>query len=247
MIIDQQSPFRQLPARLNREQILFFDGIRYSIEISDQAHIRLQQALHTLSVEAQPSENESGSFVSAFQDAWIIVDSVYRLQRLLRHMPGFKQSTPRFRLFLERTKGIEPLRNFVQHLSTGINAFLDKNLPLWGTLSWFSVREDGSGGLSCVLVPGAIFASAGHPIVDPRQRSVKHPVDLITLTVGADRVCLSDIMAEVTELARSFESQLKNQFVGEPTLGADLRVCVEVKFQGGPVKSTESRQRGRED
>jgi len=61
MIIEDDSPFHQLPAALNRKQTLFLDGIRYSVEMADLAHSRLQAALlqHTQNVESA-SEGATG-------------------------------------------------------------------------------------------------------------------------------------------------------------------------------------------
>jgi hypothetical protein len=62
MIIDDGSPFMQLPAALNRKQALFLDGIRYSVEMATLAHARLRRTLlnHTQrTVEGEPGDKQA--------------------------------------------------------------------------------------------------------------------------------------------------------------------------------------------
>jgi hypothetical protein len=135
MIIEDDSPFHQLPAALNRKQTLFLDGIRYSVEMADLAHSRLQAALlqHTQNVESA-SEGATGEHylhTAAFQDAWSIVDSLHRLRGLLSQMPGVKQNAPPLQVFRRQTDVVEDLRNGVQHLNHHIDALVAQKLPTW--------------------------------------------------------------------------------------------------------------------
>lgn len=90
MIIGDESPLRRLPGQLDRKQMLYLDGIRYSIEMADLAHLRLQQTLLDLANHSNDSDPVHLYFVAAVQDAWSIVDSVHRLSWITASGSGNK-------------------------------------------------------------------------------------------------------------------------------------------------------------
>ncbi len=57
--------------------MLFLDGIRYSAEMADLAHARLQQTLYRLTTSGKEPEQDldHSDVLSAVQDTWSIVDS----------------------------------------------------------------------------------------------------------------------------------------------------------------------------
>src|ERR1700722_14623995 len=138
MIISEDSPFRRLPADLNAEQAAFLDGVRYAADMVGLSYERLKLALRKLATEEKPGQVY---FTAAFQDAWSIVDSVHRLRRILGHMPGMTNSTPRYKLFARRTAVAEELRNRIQHLGERLKAVASDGEPVWGTLAWTTVVE----------------------------------------------------------------------------------------------------------
>src|SRR5208282_5746056 len=138
MIVGQESILRRIPAALARNQALFIEGIRFSIEMADLAHRRLGETLPLLSRMENP-DGESQSNVSAMLDAWSIVDSLHRLRGLLKHMPGIEKRNriPPIRAFFDATEKITELRNTVQHLDNTIPGVVDdQNWAVLGSLSW---------------------------------------------------------------------------------------------------------------
>ena len=231
MIINDQSPFRRLPPHLDRKQTLFLDGIRYSIEMADLASSRLSETLFEISFNQEDSESKHLNTVSALQDAWSIVDSIHRLRGLLSQAPGFKQKAPGMRLFLQRTADIGHLRNSVQHLNNEIKSLVNKNLPVWGVLSWFAIRDPKQrSGLACSLIAGTLFESKNNPIVNPLGKMMHGLVDLITLTANERCSCLSDVMRQVEVMIKDMEKQLEQQFTKLPQAGSDVLICLEIEF-----------------
>jgi hypothetical protein len=230
LLIAEDSPLRLPPPGLDRKQTLYFDGIRYSVDMAHLAHARLRRTLreltHTPQKHERPPELE---IVSAILDAWSIVDAVYRLRKLLLHCPGLKQKTPPMTLFRTRTEGVESLRNSVQHLNTEINALVTEGVPVWGVLSWCSVLDPATHSMySCSLISGTMLPHKGHPVVNPLGRPIVLPVDLITLAASGYSVCLSDVMREVESLTRALEEDLRNRFTDLAQGAADLLVCIEL-------------------
>jgi hypothetical protein len=238
VIIGDESPLRRLPGQLDRKQMLYLDGIRYSIEMADLAHLRLQQTLLELANHSDDSAPMHLYFVAAVQDAWSIVDSVHRLRGLLHQAPGIKRKSPGLRLFDQRTAEIEPLRNSVQHLNSQINSIVSQNIPVWGILSWFTMTDPNmSSGVCCTLIAGTMFESKGHLVVNPLGKNLALPVDLITLSASGHTICLSDVMSDVERITRSMEQQLEKQFTNFPQVGSDVLIRLTMAF--GDRKSDE--------
>src|SRR5438270_4866665 len=102
MIIDNNSPFRRIPVQTNRKQMLFFDGIRYTVEMADLAHQRLRETLYEIAQNPTVPEPNPHDFASAVLDAWSIVDLVYRLRGLIEQAPGIKQKSPALLSFMKK-------------------------------------------------------------------------------------------------------------------------------------------------
>ena len=243
MIIDEGSPFRRLPSELDRRQALFLDGIRYSVEMADLAHTRLRQTLFDIAKEQnRGAQANHWSLVSAVQDAWSVVDSLHRLRGLLDQMPGSKKKGPGLQVFVRTTTGIEDLRNAVQHLNHEIDGLVARNQPVWGSLSWFAALDPFNNfGASCSLITGTLFVKAASaPMIMP-EGEVDLPVNLIVLSAYGHSLNLSDAMRRVARLIAGMENELKEQFSGYSTAGADLITCVGLQFGGGePEEAADS-------
>ena len=232
MIIGPDSPLRNLPVNLNQKQRLYFDGIRYSIEMADLAHIRLKQTLHDLSINCNTLAGlHYRHFVPAVLDTWSIIDSVNRLRGLVRQTPGFKQKSPGLVIFDQKTSSVEELRNSVQHLNHTIEHLLHESLPVWGLISWVFVTDEHAKSALCLtLVPGMMFDRKSDMIVNPLGKSVDIPIGLITLQASGHTVCISDIMERVQQLTTKVEKQIKEQFVDLPSAPTDMLACIEIEF-----------------
>jgi hypothetical protein len=232
VIIDNDSPFRRIPVKTNRKQILFYDGIRYPVEMADLAHDRLRETLYEIT---QSSTTEPGAddfdYTSAILDAWSIVDSIHRLRSLLYQVPGLKQNSPALRLFMKKTVEIDNLRNAVQHLNQQIHKIVDLDLPVWGALSWAAMLDSELKSIwSCTLVAGAWFQRKD-PLVNPLGKMFHPPVDLITLDASGCSVCLSEVVRNVEPLVRSLEEVLNEQFKDQSLVLRDSLICAEIGFQ----------------
>ncbi len=94
--ITSYSPLRRLPSGLNIKQTLFFDAIRYSVEMADMSHCRLKETLIDLTGKFKSTKKKDlgTETVRAFLDAWSIVDSINRLKALLNQLPYAKKNGP---------------------------------------------------------------------------------------------------------------------------------------------------------
>ena len=231
MIIDAKSVLRRIPTGLARHQALFIEGIRFSIEMGDLAHRRLQAVLPLLTKMENVTE-EVPSSVSAMLDAWSIVDSLHRLRGLLKHMPGIEKRNrvPPIRHFFDATERVTELRNTVQHLDTTIPGIVDdRNWAVLGSLSWGVVDPEKNQITSSCFMPGMPLGT--RPLINPANRPMWHvPVDAVTIERNGVSVCLSDAMRRVDRLAKALEMMLADSFAAQlPDQGhhgADIAVSL---------------------
>jgi hypothetical protein len=233
MIIDDNSPFRRVPTQTSRKHMLFYDGIRYSVEMADLAHNRLRETLYEIAQSPYAPDPASHDFASAVLDAWSIVDLVHRLRSLIEQAPGIKQKSPSLLSFMKKTADVERLRNAVQHLNQQIHKIADLNIPVWGALSWVTLLDPELRSVwTCTLVAGTFFERS-EPLISPLGKQFHPPVDLITLEASNCSVCLSDAMRSVEQVVRSLEDHLREQFKDLPNMGRDVLLCGQIVFPQG--------------
>jgi hypothetical protein len=238
MLFDDKSPLRNLPAGLTRKQILFMDGIRYSVGMTTLAYYRLRVSTTELTkgLAAGTQTQNPSLFTAALSDAWTIIDSTHRLRELVWDMPGItkkKRSAP-LRKFYRSTENIDQLRNKVQHLKGEIRTVADTDQPVWGVLSWFSHFEEQPDIVRrCQLAAGTLFPSAG-PAFKLEGVSLAPPVDRFELTAHGIRVSLTDTYEAVERVARSIEEALGEGLKALPqeaeSSGSDLLACIEIRL-----------------
>jgi hypothetical protein len=238
MIFADESPFRRLPAGLPREQILFLDGIRYSVEITALAYRRLwaNTATMTKAMADQVGVKDLTHYTAALSDAWTIIDSTHRLRELIWDMPGFakKQRSVELRVFTGNTASIEPLRNKVQHLKGEIRALADTDQPVWGILSWVSFFEEQPDIVRyCRLAAGTLSPYFGLPSKLEEMR-LTPPVDRLELSAHGITVSLTDTYKAVERVARALEEALQEAFKTLPEdaqpAGGGILACLELKL-----------------
>jgi hypothetical protein len=241
MTIGNDSPLRKIPSVLGRHQILFFEGMRFTIEMAEVAYQRLQHTLPLLA-DHQHLNRDPPPTVSAMLDAWSIVDSLHRLRDLIQAAPGLsgKKKSPKIRLFMDATDNVTALRNTVQHLNSEIHKILDdRNWTVFGTLSWGVVDPDKNQITACTFLPGAPQQGSSHPIINPLNRRVWHlRVDSITLERSGVSVCISDAMRRLEALTISMEENLARAYAEQiplehqgKTHGADVVICMKIGVQ----------------
>ncbi len=80
------------------KKALFYDGLYYSVNIIRRLYDDLIERLRILS-EFQ-FENPDVDSEFAITEAWSIIDSLYRLRKLLEDTPGLKQNDETYGCFI---------------------------------------------------------------------------------------------------------------------------------------------------
>jgi len=212
------------------------DGIRYSIECYELAWRRLEQTLDSLSRSADNADL-GPLIVAATSDAWTMVDSAHRLLRLLDHAPKLKKREPELELFRRRTKEIEDLRNFFQHLGSEIARFSKRSRPLWGTIKWVTASDDPNERVLYVIVPGTFYDQLqvlGMAFDTLEGRFIQR----VVLEAGHTEIELADLNALVERFVRWYTDWFGRTFPGDDHHSADVRIQMRITLvpksgQGG--------------
>ena len=208
--------------------ILFLDGIRYSLQAFELSSRRLAETLHHLAHLTKDREDLGELISAATVDAWSIVDSVHRLRELLQQLPGLKKNTPELQLFLRRTASIEDLRHYFQHFRTEIDSFVEKSMPLWGTISWSTANAETGLPETHTIVPGTFFheASAASCTFDTEAGRF---VGRVVLHAGPRRVDLADLETHVGAFATWYLDWYTSTFTGVERHGSDVHMRFEIR------------------
>src|SRR6266487_2598090 len=141
MLVHDDSPLRRLQVRLERKQLLFFDGIRHAIEIADLAYERLRDTLSPITLNDQNAPFPKLRATGAFLDSWVIIDAVDRLRGLLQLMPDEAlANSANTRRFLEESNDVRSLRNVTDHLAQRADYVIANDSTALGILSWVTFQ-----------------------------------------------------------------------------------------------------------
>ncbi len=234
MILDGDSPFRQIPVELNQSQATFLDGIRYSVDMAELAYERLRVSLYGFAIESHSSSEsspESKQLAAIFLDAWSIIDSVHRLRGILDQMPGLsKGKSPKYQLFRRKTQEVEEFRHTVQHLNHELREMAKNGWPVWGVLDWVTAIDSKGGVFRSSMIVSGRCLSGEHPICNPLGKDIELPVDHVTLHLKDLALSLSDTMRSVRAVVLPIEKTLRKQFKGLSASGADIFVHMDVEI-----------------
>jgi hypothetical protein len=236
-LIPKDSTLRKIPTSVDRRTILFLDGVRYSIQAFELASSRLALTLDRLSNGKEITDDLGEIISEATTDAWSIIDSIHRLRELLEQMPGLKKNVPELQLFLRRTAPVEDLRHFFQHFRTEIESFVERGMPLWGTISWAYANPATGLPETHTIVPGTFFDGAWVATCTFDTQEGKF-VERVLLHAGPRKIDLADLADHVKEFARWYTNWFDTTFTDQSRHGADVHMQFYIK----PVTEAQPKQ-----
>jgi hypothetical protein len=213
MLIEPDSPLRRLPVNLPPRFAQFCDAVRLTSEMADLAYTSLYQ---TLLLKYPPGVSAMASFAEPFLLAWSVVDSAFRLYKLIESFPiKGKKHSPEYRTYEQLMGDVEELRNAVQHMDGDIGATSTSGKVVWGILTWLRPCPPNAVH-SCILISGALMGGGKYQPVVPAGMTIREPLDHISLTLDATRVDLTQTMEALTRLIKIFELSLRESFKNLP-------------------------------
>lgn len=207
---------------------MFFDGIRFSIEIADLAYRRLRDTLGGVT-NIEDEALRANEYVKVVADAWLIVDSLNRLRALCAKAPSISKTHYGVTL-VQVLAGMKVARNNVQHLDTRIEKIVGRKQPVWGVIGWVVANQDSpTRGEVHAFVPGSFRPGEhGLEVIDGEQFEM--PVDSITLFDGETTHRLSRLVKASRTFTRALELDLLTRFDFSEPGGRDLHITGEFSF-----------------
>lgn len=189
------------------KKALFHDGVYYSVKMTFKTYNDLVERLHEL---AKFQFQDPTSFAEcSITDAWSIIDSLYRLRKLLEGTPDLKQKSPQLQLFYRQTKTLKNLRDSFQHLDEYLHKYVPYKIPAWGRLSWiYPVGQNRY--KACMIAPGDIQPD-WKLMPSHMGKKMRSSVDFITLTTS-NSICITHMIDALEALIPWLNAQLDNNF-----------------------------------
>jgi hypothetical protein len=151
-LLAYDSPLSRLSTNLSDREVIRYDAIAYSLELSWLAYRRLRQQLagaiaadcaECRDQVSLPGIGGRGAHVRIFSDAWAFVDAIDRLRRLLEN--GRIGKIREISEFVSLSEPVRDIRNFIQHLEGQLETIYEQDAPVWGTLQYVSRHGHGPG------------------------------------------------------------------------------------------------------
>jgi len=176
-----------------RNTVLYLDGIRYSVSMAEVAVGRLRTTLDEVAVRHAARQHAEEQIVSAFLDAWALIDMCHRARELSQKL---SKKLPGVQLFLRSTSHVERLRHYVQHFHTGIPTIPSCWTPLWGALSWVPTHETST---CYTIFTGNLPDGLQAPSIAYDTHDLRFASQIV-LYVGADQADLPSIATQMCKL-----------------------------------------------
>lgn len=171
---------------VERQQALFLDGMRMSIDMAQISYRRLQETL--------VPDNSPESAAEASLDAWAVVDTLNRLRMLINRTPCLRRNSPGTQVIVRALMPVKTLRDAVQHMDEKVGGLTAINAPLWGGIAWVQ-RGPGEAVRSRSLLVGVGLGHMSVPMVTPHGKKIESPVGPIELTAAGTTISLSELVA----------------------------------------------------
>jgi hypothetical protein len=231
-MISEDSILRRLPHQLDRQQALFFDGIRHCAEIADLAYGRLKSTLTQIASTDETPELGRQLYTSAFLDAWALVDVLDRFRALWNWAPDAEEVFVAAvgPTFSDVFDPIRDVRNVADHITGRVEYFVAHDVPALGVLSWVTVTENQPlSGLVYAIVPGT-FRDGSFKVVNPAGMGCEYPTGLVHVSAGkhtANLTAAFEVMrTSILELEAQISEHLPTQIPHGDNLGADVLIRV---------------------
>lgn len=215
--ISQTSYFRSPPTNLTPEQVLVFNGIRYSLDICDLCYDRMKKNLFDLSYS---EANQIPSFPSIFSDVWSIINNATIFYNIVTRHFDIKKND----LIFEKIQGIEFLRHSNQHIDERIDEILlERELPIYGSLSWYAQLEPNSPEGKIMMINSGTIThrkSTKTDCTNPSDKINDEKINDIKLsmvvkinksTFERKIINLNELMKGLGSIIEFFEKQMKRQ------------------------------------
>jgi hypothetical protein len=225
------------PENLHPRQVLIFNGIRYSIDICEFAFQRLKENLYKFSF----SEKEFNPGIPIiFSVVWTIINNTTIFYNIVSRHFNINKGEAIF----GKIRGIEFFRHSQQHIDERIDEILlEKELPIYGSLSWYAQMEpDSIDGKIVTIYSGTITGgkSISSRAVNPAGKINNKEINGIEFTMVVKikkqyevrTIEVNELMTDLEVIIDHLDAQITEQLIEYEPMKKhvnDLIVTIKVK------------------
>lgn len=228
-IVSLNSPLRTIPSNIEPKERIFFDGIRYGIQMIGLSYSRLEKMLAAPPApdNNQTKEESTYLFTAAYLDAWSIVDSCHRIKPLIEKFTHI-QNHPDVQKLLNELSAVRNARDNVQHIYVKYQGFAKEKSPTWGSITWITVdKMQPLEFRSHTLTAGTVFDTE-LPVENPGGKMIRtdREVNRISLIAHDEVIDISQLFHSIRKFTHLFENSLN--FPKDPGGASDIYTCASM-------------------
>ncbi|WKN46425.1 hypothetical protein [Tunicatimonas pelagia] len=144
----------------------------------------------------------------AMSRVWSLIDSYYRLYKLLTKAPRIKKKAPFVQKFVRKLADVEAIRNFHQHIDNETDTLYNNNLPVLGHISWAKILDEGKRIQIHVMIPCSLKDDMLTTGVNPLGLVARNKIDFITYFINDLSINLADLAYASFDFIRELEKFL---------------------------------------
>lgn len=216
MILASDSPLRNIPAALYKNQAIFIDGIRQNAQIAIYAYNRLCQSLTTLAHQKLSNKDIDHDFTHVFLDIWTCVEALDRFRQLWQAQPaadtipqGYNSAALNVKL-----QPIRKLRNISSHIAQRIDHIASLNASVSGTVHWLTVMNHEPLEIYTLFIrPSILHGGLKTELITPKGKiQFTHDTANIVLSAGEHRGNISDAYEFICSVLEFADAHLRSKF-----------------------------------
>lgn len=201
------------------------ESLGHSIKIINIARDNILNSLMVISAtQDRDAELPDDYLAGVIANVWIVIDTIHRLRKLLGYDPELKK-LPAINKFLDRMPSVKSIRDFVHHIDdnnngrlevTRIELLAEKELPVWGVLSWISSLPNKPIRIHALI--SGTFTNA--PLDNPAGKYLEGQISNIIFKAFDHEFDFSSAM-------KSFDDLVASKVI--PTIGSTLYAQLDVE------------------
>lgn len=236
-MFNNDSPLLNIPAKLQKRQAIFLDGIRQHAQIAIYAYTRLCKSLSELSVAHTSNPKNQQDFTHIFLDAWSCVEAADRFRQLWQLQPAADTIPAEFspEIINGKLQSIREIRNVSSHIAQKIDQIASLNASVSGLIRWVMMHGKEPPVIRTYFMrPGIIHGELSAKFLVPSGKVLfTHDVGHVVLNAGAHEGNLSEAYSIVCSVVNFAEEYLSSQFVGdlfEPRLPTNILSSAQLQI-----------------
>ena len=195
-MFNNDSPLLNIPAKLQKRQAIFLDGIRQHAQIAIYAYTRLCKYLSELSIAHTSNPKNQQDFTHIFLDAWSCVEATDRFRQLWQLQPSADTIPAEFspEIINNKLQSIREIRNVSSHIAQKIDQIASLNASVSGLIRWVMMHgKEPSVIRTYFMRPGIIHGELPVKFLLPSGKVLfTHDVGHVVLNAGAHEGNLSE-------------------------------------------------------